>query len=225
MVLCALLVGLGAGLINGALIAYGRLVPFIVTLAMLVSARGLAAKMADNQTQIVNVADHQGHRPRRTSSACPDLVVIFAVVVARRLAPAQPHHLRPTHVRHRRQRRGRPARRHRRPPAHAAALRRCPASAAASPPSCSIARTTTGSSTHGNLYELDAIAAVIIGGTLLTRRPRHADRLDPRRPRLHDDHEHLHPQQPGDRGPEHRQGPDHRRRRAAAEPGHPGGRT
>ena len=33
--------------------------------------------------------------------------------------------------------------------------------------------TTTGSSTHGTLYELDAIAAVIIGGTLADRRPRH----------------------------------------------------
>jgi ribose transport system permease protein len=31
-----------------------------------------------------------------------------------------------------------------------------------------VAQTTTGSSTHGELYELDAIAAVIIGGTLLT---------------------------------------------------------
>ena len=31
-----------------------------------------------------------------------------------------------------------------------------------------IARTTTGSSTHGTLYELDAIAAVVIGGTLLS---------------------------------------------------------
>ena len=31
-----------------------------------------------------------------------------------------------------------------------------------------MARTTTGSSTHGMLYELDAIAAVVIGGTLLT---------------------------------------------------------
>src|SRR5690606_1661681 len=30
-----------------------------------------------------------------------------------------------------------------------------------------IGRTTTGSSTHGTLYELDAIAAVVIGGTLL----------------------------------------------------------
>ena len=31
-----------------------------------------------------------------------------------------------------------------------------------------VAKTTTGSSTHGTLLELDAIAAVVIGGTLLT---------------------------------------------------------
>ena len=31
-----------------------------------------------------------------------------------------------------------------------------------------MARTTTGTSTHGGLYELDAIAAVVIGGTLLS---------------------------------------------------------
>ena len=31
-----------------------------------------------------------------------------------------------------------------------------------------MSRTTTGSSTHGELYELDAIAAAIIGGTLLS---------------------------------------------------------
>jgi ribose transport system permease protein len=30
------------------------------------------------------------------------------------------------------------------------------------------ARTTSGTSTHGLLYELDAIAAVVIGGTLLS---------------------------------------------------------
>ena len=29
-------------------------------------------------------------------------------------------------------------------------------------------RTTTGSSTHGGLYELESIAAVVIGGTLLS---------------------------------------------------------
>jgi ribose transport system permease protein len=42
MVFCAVAVGVGAGLINGVLIAYGRVVPFIVTLAMLISAQGLA---------------------------------------------------------------------------------------------------------------------------------------------------------------------------------------
>jgi ribose transport system permease protein len=31
-----------------------------------------------------------------------------------------------------------------------------------------MSRTTIGSSTHGSLYELDAIAAVVIGGTLLS---------------------------------------------------------
>jgi ribose transport system permease protein len=31
-----------------------------------------------------------------------------------------------------------------------------------------MARTATGSSTHGGLYELDSIAAVVIGGTLLS---------------------------------------------------------
>ena len=30
------------------------------------------------------------------------------------------------------------------------------------------ARTTTGTASHGQLYELDAIAAVVIGGTLLS---------------------------------------------------------
>ena len=90
-----------------------------------------------SSTQIVNVADHQGHRRRPTSLGIPLLVVIFAVGGRRRLGRAQPHHLRPAHVRHRRQRRGGPARRHRRPPAHRCCSTCCPGCAAASPPSCS----------------------------------------------------------------------------------------
>src|SRR5690606_13647742 len=53
MMLCALLVGTGTGLVNGLLIAYGRLVPFIATLAMLVAARGLAQRMSDRKTQLI----------------------------------------------------------------------------------------------------------------------------------------------------------------------------
>ena len=49
----ALLVGSACGLINGLLIAYGNIVPFIATLAMFVSARGLAERLSGRQTQVV----------------------------------------------------------------------------------------------------------------------------------------------------------------------------
>nr|WP_239177956.1 ABC transporter permease [Actinoplanes octamycinicus] len=52
MIFTALVVGLAVGLVNGVLIAYGKLVPFIATLAMLVSARGLAAQISGKQTQV-----------------------------------------------------------------------------------------------------------------------------------------------------------------------------
>ncbi len=52
MIFTAIAVGIGAGLVNGLLIAYGRLVPFIATLAMLVAARGLAAAISGKQTQV-----------------------------------------------------------------------------------------------------------------------------------------------------------------------------
>ena len=38
-----------AGLVNGLLIAYGRMVPFIATLAMMAAARGLAQRMSRPQ--------------------------------------------------------------------------------------------------------------------------------------------------------------------------------
>jgi ribose transport system permease protein len=53
MVLIALAVGLGAGLINGVVIAYGKVVAFMATLAMLVAARGLAEILAERRTLIV----------------------------------------------------------------------------------------------------------------------------------------------------------------------------
>ena len=56
MVVTALAVGVGCGLINGVLVAYGNVVPFIATLAMLAAARGLAEIIAQRRTQIVTVA-------------------------------------------------------------------------------------------------------------------------------------------------------------------------
>ena len=166
MILCALAVGAGAGLVNGVLIAYGRLVPFIVTLAMLVSARGLAARMANNRTQIVT---DEGIKGIATADVLgvPVLVLVLAVVAGigwlllnrttfgRRTVAiggnAEAARLAGIDVKR-----------------TTALLYLLSGTCCGIAAVMIIARTTTGSSTHGNLYELDAIAAVIIGGTLLT---------------------------------------------------------
>jgi ribose transport system permease protein len=166
MVLCALLVGMGAGLINGVLIAYGRLVPFIVTLAMLVSARGLAQSLSDRRTQLVTV---QAINDIATTDVLgiPLLVYIFAAVIVvgwlvlnrstfgRRTfaVGGNPEAARLAGIDVRRQ---------------TALLYVVSGLCCGIAAVMIMARTTTGSSTHGDLYELDAIAAVIIGGTLLT---------------------------------------------------------
>src|SRR3954470_6709793 len=53
MVFTALLVGCFTGLVNGVVIAYGKLVAFIATLAMLAAARGLAEILSNRRPQIV----------------------------------------------------------------------------------------------------------------------------------------------------------------------------
>ena len=81
MIFTALVVGLAVGLINGVLISYGRLVPFIATLAMLVGARGLAAQISGKQTQVSAnsiINDIATTRPL----GIPLLVWILALVVA-----------------------------------------------------------------------------------------------------------------------------------------------
>jgi ribose transport system permease protein len=166
MILCAILVGTGAGAVNGLLIAYGRLVPFIVTLAMLVSARGLAAQLADNRTQLVQ---EQAIKDIATTDlAGIPLLVILVLVVAtagwlllnrttfgRRTfaigGNAEAARLAGIDVRR-----------------TTATLYLISGICCGIAAVMMIARTTTGSSTHGGLWELDAIAAVIIGGTLLT---------------------------------------------------------
>ncbi|HST63830.1 MAG TPA: ABC transporter permease [Mycobacteriales bacterium] len=166
MVICALLVGMGAGLVNGVLIAYGRLVPFIVTLAMLVSARGLAQSLSDRRTQLVT-ADSINQIATTDVLGIPLLVYLFAAVIAvgwvvlnrttfgRRTfaVGGNPEAARLAGIDVRR---------------HSALLYVISGLCCGIAAIMIMARTTTGSSTHGDLYELDAIAAVIIGGTLLT---------------------------------------------------------
>lgn len=168
MAICAILVGTGTGLVNGVLIAYGRLVPFIATLAMLVAARGLAQRMSDRKTQLIQPENSAIVELSTTRVlGVPLLVYIFALVVAlgwvllnrttfgRRTyaVGGNPEAARLAGIDVRR---------------HTMLLYALSGLCCGIAAVLIMARTTTGSSTHGDLYELDAIAAVIIGGTLLT---------------------------------------------------------
>ncbi|MCD1268003.1 ABC transporter permease [Microbacterium sp. MEC084] len=165
MVLIALGVGLGAGLINGIVIAYGKVVAFMATLAMLVAARGLAEILAERRTLVVG--DRGFVSALNQDLLGVDILIwIFALVAiggwvllnrttfgrrtvaiggnreAARLA-------------------GIDVRRHTMWLYAIAGL--CAGIAAV----MMLGRTTAGTSTHGQLLELDAIAAVVVGGTLL----------------------------------------------------------
>nr|WP_238547021.1 ABC transporter permease [Saccharopolyspora erythraea] len=166
MVLCALLVGAGCGLVNGLLVAYGSVVPFIATLAMMASARGLAERISGRQTQVVTDPAF-GAVFRGDLLGVPVLIWIFAVVFAagwvllnrttfgrRTLAVGgNPEAARLAGINVRR---------------HTALVYALAGLCCAIAAIMVVARTTSGASTNGLFYELDAIAAVVIGGTLLS---------------------------------------------------------
>jgi len=165
MVVTALLVGCIAGLVNGVVIAYGKLVAFIATLAMLAAARGLAEIISNRRTQIVQDQDFIRFFSGDVLGI-PTLVIVFALVAVagwvllnrttfgRRTfavgGNAEAARLAGIRVQR-----------------HTVLLYVLSGLTCGIAAVMIMARTTTGSSTHGNLYELDAIAAVVIGGTLL----------------------------------------------------------
>ncbi|MGV8967163.1 MAG: ABC transporter permease [Cellulomonas sp.] len=165
MVGVALAVGMACGLVNGVLIAYGKMVAFIATLAMMVAARGLAEMIANRQTQIVKVEPFLEFF-RTDLLGISVLVWIFAAVAVagwillnrttfgrRTLAVGgNPEAARLAGIKVNR---------------HTMYLYVLAGLTAGIGAVMMLARTTAGSSTHGQLYELDAIAAVVIGGTLL----------------------------------------------------------
>jgi ribose transport system permease protein len=165
MVFTALAVGTAAGLVNGALIAYGRVVPFIATLAMLAAARGLAEMISDRQTQQVDVAGFTDFF-RADWIGVPVLVWIFALVsvagwvllnrttFGRRTVAigGNEEASRLAGIKVKR---------------HTLYLYGLAGLAAGIGGVMMLGRTTAGTSTNGVLYELDVIAAVVVGGTLL----------------------------------------------------------
>ncbi|MBB5824919.1 ABC transporter permease [Micromonospora carbonacea] len=166
MIFTALAVGLGVGLVNGLLVSYGKLVPFIATLAMMVAARGLAAEISDKQTQVSSNSVINGIAST-SPLGIPLLVYILAAVVVagwvllnrttfgRRTVAVggNPEAARLAGINVRR---------------HTVLLY------ALSGLCCGIAaimltaQANSAQAAMANLYELDAIAAAIIGGTLLS---------------------------------------------------------
>ncbi|WP_093798021.1 ABC transporter permease [Streptomyces sp. Wb2n-11] len=164
----AVVVGLACGLVNGLLIAYGGMVPFIATLAMLASARGLALQITDGKTQIVTVESVLDLGvPDSYVLGVPPLVWVFALVTVvgwlllnrttfgRRTVAvggnAEAARLAGIDVRRQR--------------LYLYLLSGLCCGIAAF---LLIVLSGSGQNTNGNLYELDAIAAAIIGGTLLS---------------------------------------------------------
>ncbi|WP_019890534.1 ABC transporter permease [Streptomyces purpureus] len=164
----AVVVGLACGLVNGLLIAYGGMVPFIATLAMLASARGLALQITDGRTQIVTVQSVLDlGLPDAHLLGIPPLVLVFAAVTlagwlilgrttfGRRTVAvggnAEAARLAGIDVRRQR--------------LYLYLLSGLCCGIAAF---LLIVLSGSGQNTNGNLYELDAIAAAIIGGTLLS---------------------------------------------------------
>jgi len=164
-VLIALGVGVAAGLINGVVIAYGKVAAFMATLAMLVGARGLAEVLANNRTLVVS--DRDFLRAMNVDLLGVDILIwIFALVaVAGWLLLNRTTFGRRTVAiggnREAARLAGIKVKRH---IMYLYALTGLCSGIAAV---MMLGRTNAGTSTHGNLYELDAIAAVVVGGTLL----------------------------------------------------------
>jgi ribose transport system permease protein len=166
MIFTALVVGIVVGLINGVLISYGRLVPFIATLAMMVAARGLAAQISNKQTQVSANTTINSIATTKILGI-PLLVIILAVVVAagwvllnrttfgRRTVAVggNPEAARLAGINVRR---------------HTVLLYGLSGLCCGLAAIMLTSQATSAQAAMANLYELDAIAAAIIGGTLLS---------------------------------------------------------
>ncbi|KUL39994.1 ABC transporter permease [Actinoplanes awajinensis] len=166
MIFTALVVGIAVGLVNGVLIAYGKLVPFIATLAMLVAARGLAAQISGKQTQ-VSANDTINSIASTKVLGIPTLVWILAAVVVagwvllnrttfgRRTVAVggNPEAARLAGINVKR---------------HTLLLYMLSGLCCGIAAIMLTSQATSAQAAMANLYELDAIAAAIIGGTLLS---------------------------------------------------------
>lgn len=165
IVLVAVVVGTIAGLVNGLLIAYGPIVPFIMTLATMAAFKGLAEVISSKKTLVVKDPAFKNFF-NGSLFGIPTQVLVLAIVAAmawvllnrttfgRRTyaVGGNPEAARLAGINVRR---------------HTVYLYVLMGICAGIAAVLITARTTAGSSNLGVGYELDAIAAVVIGGTSL----------------------------------------------------------
>ena len=165
MVVVAIGVGTLAGIINGIVISYGNVVAFMATLSMLVAARGLAEIFSNRSTQIVRSQDFI-EAFRADFLSVPVLIWIFIVVAALGwvLLNRTTFGRRTVAIGGNREAARLAGIKVKRHTVYLYALSGLTAGIAGV---MMLGRTTAGTSTHGTLYELDVIAAVVVGGTLL----------------------------------------------------------
>jgi len=165
MVLVAIAVGAAVGLVNGIVIAYGKVVAFMTTLAMMVGARGLAEIVGSKRTLVLKDRDYV--RFFNSKFLGMDMLIWIFIIVAvvgwivlnrttfGRRTVALGGNREATRLAGIKVKR------------HTMWLYVIAGTAAGIAGAMMMARTTAGTSVHGQLYELDAIAAVVVGGTLL----------------------------------------------------------
>lgn len=178
IVAMALGVGVLCGVINGVLVAYGRVVAFIATLAVMVAAKGTAEILSNYKTQRIPSPDLAPY-PHAQAEAqkfldyftgdligLPVIVWMFLVVavIAWLVYNRTTFGRRVTAIGGNME------------AARLAGLRIKPnlvyiyalcGLCVGIGALVILSRTTAGTATHGELYEMDAIAAVVVGGTLL----------------------------------------------------------
>lgn len=166
MVMVALLVGTICGVVNGLFIAYGPIVPFIMTLATMAAAKGLAEVISAKRTQVIRDDGFKNFFNGDLLGIPVQILVFLAVGVIGWVLLNRTTFGRRTYAVGGNPEAARLAgidvRRH--TVGLYALMGLCCGIAAV----LIAARTNSGSSNLGLGYELDAIAAVVIGGTLLT---------------------------------------------------------
>ncbi|HEX5859319.1 MAG TPA: ABC transporter permease [Microbacterium sp.] len=165
MVLVALGVGILAGFINGIVIAYGKVVAFMATLAMLVAARGLAEILAERRTLRVDSRDFiDAFNADILGIDILIWIFIVAAVAGWLLLNRTTFGRRTVAIGGNREAARLAGINVNR---HTVWIYVISGLAAGIAAVMILGRTTAGTSTHGTLLELDAIAAVVVGGTLL----------------------------------------------------------